>query len=1323
MNSTVQKLLMKVFGSRNDRLLKRYRKIVAQINELEPQVIKLSDPQLRARAQQLHEEIKAGKLKLADCLPEGLALMRESMDRNIGMRQIFNPDEKFDPEQFKGKESFNAFADIEDAIIQQGVAWNTVQIPNVIYDEIRELYPESRPPFRARCFDVQMIGGLVLYEGKIAEMATGEGKTFVAPLACLLRALEGYHAHVVTVNDYLVRRDALWVKPAFEALGFSVGFIQQDMSPGGDVRKKMYQCSVTYGTNSEFGFDFLRDNMKLTLAEQVQGPLDYCIIDEVDSILIDEARTPLIISGPAHDDAEKYRQSDAVVRKVLDLHRPYEMADREVNECKRLIKAAEGDIDRARGDKKLIAAAKQRIETLQTKLADAESERGKHTQYYEVELDKKSAHLTHVGISAAQEAAGVGSFYMGDNMTWPHLLAQSLRAHVVYERDKDYVIERGQKGQMEIVIVDEFTGRKMVGRQWSEGLHQAVEAKERVPIKEETQTLATITLQNFFKLYKRIAGMTGTAQTEAEEFSKIYRLDVVTIPTNRPRIRLDSEDRIYRTEREKWEAIIEEIKATSDTGRPVLVGTTSVEKSEMLSALLLRKYGIEHEVLNAKQHEREASIVALAGQQHVNKHGETVGNVTIATNMAGRGTDIKPSQETFFEVEKLEAGVKAVLKQRKTGKAVEVGAESELAAVLPVKAGTRVVGGLHVIGTERHTARRIDNQLRGRAGRQGDAGSSRFFVSLQDDLMKMFAGEWTIKVLGFLGMQEGEAIEDRRISKGIERAQRKVEERNYMARKHLLDYDEVMDRQRVTFYGMRQKILRGDQVQEIIWDLIGDAVTDAVDKYITKDHVSVVVAEWAKANFDTQMESEDLVGLREITGIEERIRQAARTEVQTTLRNNLGEFAEGDFDDVASWNLRELAAWVRQKYSVEVSREDMRKMSPREVEDHILHLVEREIDGRDCSPLMKFLEPRYCETELANWTKDKFGLDIDPVEFIEDPRDNRPKSAEAIEKIIVGRARASYARREVEYPVDEMLLNIYGVESASTDDPYRAEYVRLWALQRFEGEIGAEHIRSRSVRQLRDELIGMQEKMLTDGGAEALADKLLAGEPTDEELAKRLNERFGLRLKPEHVKPVAPGAGTRRLGREGEIELNNVEQARIPTRREFVLAKVRGIFRQELTQLEQYVLVQILDQAWKDHLYAMDMLRSGIGLHAFAEKDPRILFKKEGFRYFDEMMISVREKVTDLIFKARVMAQQPQRSVFQPAAAVHQTLDSYGVGEELAATGGLPTDQAPDGEPAGQSREPTATTAKPIVREEAKVGRNDPCPCGSGKKYKQCCGQ
>ncbi len=663
-------------------------------------------------------------------LPEAFGIIRESMDRNIGIRSIFNPEEKFDPDQLDD-EMLEAYDSVQRFMIASGHSWQTVPIPPVLYGAIRRLYPESRPPFRARCFDVQLIGGLVLYEGKIAEMATGEGKTFVAPLACFMRVLEGLHSHVVTVNDYLVRRDANWVRPSFENLGVSIGYIQSEMEPGGEARRNAYRCDITYGTNAEFGFDYLRDNMKERVDLQVQGPLDFAIVDEVDSILIDEARTPLIISGAAHDDAPKYRDADVVARKVLEMNKPWDAAEKAADAAHCAAKAAEGDEAKAKGDKAVQEAARRRREEAEKTLAIAEDRKTHLTQYYEVELDRKSVHLTHEGIAAAQDAAGVGSFFVGANMEWPHLMEQAMRAHVVYERDKDYVVERGQSGQLEVVIVDEYTGRKMVGRQWSDGLHQAIEAKERVPIKQETQTLATITLQNFFKLYKSLAGMTGTAQTEAEEFNKIYRLEVVTIPTNRPCVRADHEDRVYRTEREKWEALIDEIKEFSDAGRPVLVGTTSVEKSEMLSNMLKRKYGVEHEVLNAKYHEREAQIVVKAGQNHLNAHGETVGNVTIATNMAGRGTDIK------------------------------------------LMSATSKAGGLHVIGTERHTSRRIDNQLRGRSGRQGDPGSSRFYVSLQDDLMKMFAGEWTIKMLGWFGMEEGMAIEAKQISKGILRRRRR----------------------------------------------------------------------------------------------------------------------------------------------------------------------------------------------------------------------------------------------------------------------------------------------------------------------------------------------------------------------------------------------------------------------------------------------------------------------------------------------------------------------------------------------------------------------
>src|SRR5688500_1058793 len=460
---SVGKFLTKIFGSRNERLLKRYRRIVEQVNEWGPKVERMTDEQLRARTAELREGLtprpgRKAALRLDDVMPEAFAIIRESMDRHIGIREIFNPDNNFDPEQFDD-EHLELYDSVQRAMIATGVSWQRVPIPIKMYEAVRKLFPDSRPPFRARPFDVQIIGGLVLSEGKIAEMATGEGKTFVAPLACFLRILQGMHCHVVTVNDYLVRRDATWVKPAFDNLGMSVGYIQSDMEPGGDNRRKQYECDITYGTNSEFGFDYLRDNMKERVDLQVQGPLDFAIVDEVDSILIDEARTPLLISGAAHDDAPKYRAADGVARKVIELNRPWDAIEKQIDAAKRDLKAAEGDEEKSKGREDKDKARKRQAEA-QKRLDELEEKKKGVTQYYEVELDRKSVHLTHEGIAAAQEAAGVGAFYVGANVEWPHLMEQSLRAHVVSERDKDYVVERGgRSGERAGVLVDEYTGR------------------------------------------------------------------------------------------------------------------------------------------------------------------------------------------------------------------------------------------------------------------------------------------------------------------------------------------------------------------------------------------------------------------------------------------------------------------------------------------------------------------------------------------------------------------------------------------------------------------------------------------------------------------------------------------------------------------------------------------------------------------------------------------------------------------------------------------------------------------------------------------------
>ena len=1252
---TVAKTLTKIFGSRNERLLKRYQRIVERINEFEPNVQPLTDEQLRQRTHELRNGIVAGEINSVDALPEGLAIMREAMDRNIGIRTIFDPESHFDPDKLEG-DAWETYDAVQREMIATGASWQTIDIPPAVYAGVRKAYPESRPPFRARCFDVQLIGGLVLFEGRIAEMATGEGKTFVGPLACFLKVLSGLHCHVVTVNDYLVRRDASWVRPAFEHLGFSVGYIQSDMEPGGKTRREQYECDITYGTNSEFGFDYLRDNMKERLDLQVQGPLDFAIVDEVDSILIDEARTPLIISGFAHDDAPKYKAADEVTRKIVAMNKPWDQAEAAIDSAKRAIKAAEGDEDKFKGDKAAIDGARKRRADAEKALEAGEARKEGLVQYYEVELDRKSAHLTHEGVAAAQVEAGVGSFYVGNNMEWPHLMEQSLRAHVVYEKDKDYVVERGQKNEMEVVIVDEYTGRKMTGRQWSDGLHQAVEAKERVPIKSETQTMATITLQNFFKLYKSLAGMTGTAQTEAEEFAKIYELEVVTIPTNRPVVRADHEDRVFRTEREKWEAIIDEIKEESDKGRPVLVGTTSVEKSEMLSNLLRRKYGVEHEVLNAKQHEREAQIVLVAGQQHKNAHQQIAGNVTIATNMAGRGTDIKLAQESHK------------------------------------------AGGLHVIGTERHTARRIDNQLRGRGGRQGDPGSSRFYVSLQDDLMKMFAGDWTIKVLGFLGMEEGMAIEDKRISKGILRAQKKVEERNFLSRKNLLEYDEVMDHQRGTFYGMRQQVLEGREIASVIWGMIGDAISDAVDKYITQDYIAATAAEWARMNFNVLIEPTDLRGMRSITDLEEYIKDQARTDVETSLGNDLAEFTGEDPEDPSHWDTKGLQSWAMSRFSVNISQAQMRKLDANGVEEMLKSAALEQIEQRDCAGLMKYLEPNYALKELCNWANEKFGVDIAPEELLEG---GSVKASPEIDAILQHRSRDSYALRELSYPADQVLAFAFA-DSGSTDNPYGADFVRAWVAAKYHADLPLEHIRSLSIKDLRKELIALQEKFFEDGGIEEEVDGIIKANSDPDSLLKAVNQRFAATFTAKDL--------------EGDAA----------KKQSTIVAAGKRFLRRELTELEQFVLIQIFDQSWKDHLYAMDMLKAGIGLQAFAEQDPRIAYKREGFRYFREMMAGVRDKVTDLIFRARVggQAQQQRRSTYNVTAATHETSSAYGVAENLQNDPGVTVASGGAGGSGTATAEQTSADAKikTITRGTPRVGRNDPCPCGSGKKFKKCHG-
>ena len=636
-------------------------------------------------------------------------------------------------------------------------------------DVLREAFAVCREAGRRvlgmRHFDVQLIGGMVLHGGMIAEMKTGEGKTLVATLPAYLNALAGKGVHVVTVNDYLARRDADWMGKLYNFLGLSVGIIVHDLTDA--QRKEGYNSDITYGTNNEFGFDYLRDNMKFDLNDCVQRPHNYAIVDEVDSILIDEARTPLIISGPSEESTDKYYKINRVIPRL------------------------------ERG--KVIEGSEPRDRT--------------YTGDYIIEEKHRTAWLTERGEAKLEEALGISNINDLTNYETKHCVEQGLKAHVLFQRDKDYVVKDGQ-----VIIVDEFTGRLMPGRRWSDGLHQAVEAKEKVKIERENQTLATITFQNYFRMYKKLSGMTGTADTEAPEFGKIYKLDVVVIPTNQPLIRKEHPDIVYRTEEEKFRNAAKEIAECQERGQPVLVGTISIEKSEKLSRLL-KKQGIKHEVLNAKQHEREAHIVAQAGRKHA---------VTVSTNMAGRGTDILLGGNAEFLMREslTKKGVNPDLMPREereeTLKQFKQQTDSEHDEVV-------ALGGLHILATERHESRRIDNQLRGRAGRQGDPGSSRFYLSLQDDLLRIFGGEKVQNLMLRLGMEEDVPIESKLITRRIEAAQKAVEAQHFEARKHLLEYDDVMNKQREAVYGKRRKLLEGTDQRENIFDLIGDLVGGFVE--------------------------------------------------------------------------------------------------------------------------------------------------------------------------------------------------------------------------------------------------------------------------------------------------------------------------------------------------------------------------------------------------------------------------------------------------------------------------------------------------------------
>ena len=791
---------------------------------------------------------------------------------------------------------------------------NSETLGDILVDAFAVAREAGRRVLNMRHYDVQLIGGVVLHEGKIAEMATGEGKTLVATLPAYLNALAGGGVHIITVNDYLARRDSEWMGPLYELLGLTIGNIQHDMPD--DDRRAAYGADITFGTNNEFGFDYLRDNMKFQSEDMVQPTHNFAIVDEVDSILIDESRTPLIISGPAEQSTELYYKVDRLI-PALKLERDYEVDEK-----------------------------------------------------------NRSAALTEEGVSHLERLLGVDNLYDASHMDLVHHCQQAVKAHALFKRDRDYLLKDG-----EVVIVDEFTGRMMPGRRWSDGLHQAVEAKEGVKIAQENQTLATITFQNFFRMYDKLAGMTGTAITEAPEFHKIYDLDVLEIPTNKPLIRDELPDVIFRTESEKWKAAVEEITEHNETGRPVLVGTTSIEKSEKISKML-GKRGVKHVVLNAKHHEREAEIVALAGQQ---------GAVTIATNMAGRGTDIVLGD------------------------------------------GVKELGGLHVLGTERHEARRIDNQLRGRTGRQGDAGSSQFILSLEDDLMRIFGMDRLQGLMARLGMEENVPIEDRMVTKALERAQRQVEGRNFETRKHLLEYDDVMEKQRQAIYAMRH-----------------DQMTD-----------------------------------------------------ETAPRRFVLETAE----DILDWLL----------------------------DTH-------------------------------------FDPEADPLDW----------------------------------ETDEM----------------RTQLKHFFGLGREDFTVDLDQD---SIQDIRTELM------------ETIRD---------------------------HYQT--------KVDRIGEV----------------------------ITQFETWICLQVIDARWKEHLYALDRLKEGIGLRGYGQRNPLVEYKRESFEMYQEVHERICGEVVRYAFQLEPMSQEERQ-----AQLAQQQAEAKRVQRVAAAAGG--------------SSSPTET----VVRQNKKVGRNSPCPCGSGRKYKKCCGR
>jgi preprotein translocase subunit SecA len=1194
-----------LFGSSNARYVKRMQGRVDAINALEPKFEAMSDEQLKEQTQRFRERLEAGE-STDDILVEAFAACREGGKRFLGMRH----------------------------------------------------------------YDVQLIGGMVLHSGSVAEMVTGEGKTLVATLPAYLNAISGRGVHVVTVNDYLARRDMEWMGPLYMGLGLTVDAIQSNQSVS--RKQRAYDCDITYGTNNEFGFDYLRDNMRPAARgddrfekpyQQSQRGLYFAIIDEVDNILIDEARTPLIISGPAHQNISKYAEADRIARRLI----------KEV--------------------------------------------------HYTVNEKDRNATLTDEGVREAEKLAGVESFYTAGNMDWPHLIDNSLKAHNVFIKDVNYVVKDGK-----VIIVDEFTGRLMDGRQWSDGLHQAVEAKEGVKIKEETQTLATITLQNYFKLYDKICGMTGTAMTEAGEFWKIYELDVIAIPTNRPLQRQEHPDTIYSTEKFKWEAVADEIEATHkwDTvvekngtehvgtikkenesviqiadagngqltsvsrdkvkthqraGRPVLVGTVSIEKSELLSALLTRR-GIAHEVLNAKNHKREAEIVAQAGRR---------GAVTIATNMAGRGTDIilggnpetmawaqlQDKYETRLDVPRDEWD-ELIHKIDEQHHMSEQGKE------------VKALGGLHVIGTERHDARRIDLQLRGRCGRQGDPGSSRFFLSLDDDLMRIFAGPFVKRMLEMGGFKDDVPIESAMVSRRIDSAQKKREEYNFEIRKSLLEYDEVMDEQRKRIYGFRQRILDGLSCRDMVLDMIRKEVDHNLDTYAARDFGPASFASWAGSRLSTQLEARNFKNADYQTAAEiarDEAERAAEGAVLSAIEENLPVSDDGE-DLTADWNWDALVKFANVRWDLNVRDRDLKKIGRDRLDEYLIERARDAIATIDLSEGAVMLEEDFNLRVALRWVKSKFAINIDIEEI-------RNQEVEYIKDLVIRRAIEKYDEKEAEYPVIAGMYQ-FAVGKGQESRIEREPLVK-WASDRFSCDLRVDDLRNRQRDEIREML--MEQSRRSQGQAYK----------TTRQLHDRLQQLQQAGHLPWGNNPEAVSelAGWLRETVDYELperEFRNLNRDELEQQLASVVA---DYYHPEMRRMERMVLLDVVDNAWKDHLLAMDYLRSAVSQRGMAQLDPKVEYKREGMRLFDGLWRSIGERVTDLIYRMEHLNPDFISNTFVSLKAEHQDFSHSEIARQQQ--------QAIAGSAGG------TVVSQPIRNRQQRVGRNDPCPCGSGKKFKHCC--